>query len=41
VAGSIRYPDAFVVCGSAQPGVLVVTEPVVVFPTEAVVGEAG
>ncbi len=31
VAGSIRYPDAFVVCTSSPRGALVVTEPVVIF----------
>ena len=31
VAGSIRYPDAFVVCTPLPRGTLVVTEPVVVF----------
>jgi Uma2 family endonuclease len=31
VAGSIRYPDAFVVCTPLPHGTLVVTEPVVVF----------
>jgi len=31
VAGSIRYPDAFVVCTPAPRGALVVTEPVVIF----------
>jgi Uma2 family endonuclease len=31
VAGSIRYPDAFVACTPLPRGTLVVTEPVVVF----------
>ena len=31
VAGSIRYPEAFVVCSPVPRGTLVVTEPVVVF----------
>ncbi|MEA2737226.1 MAG: hypothetical protein QOH05_533 [Acetobacteraceae bacterium] len=31
VAGSIRYPDAFVVCSPVLRGTLVVTDPVVVF----------
>jgi Uma2 family endonuclease len=31
VAGSIRYPDAFVVCSPIPRGTLVVTDPVVVF----------
>jgi Uma2 family endonuclease len=31
VAGSIRYPDAFVVCSPVPRGTLVVTDPVVVF----------
>jgi Uma2 family endonuclease len=31
VAGSIRYPDAFVVCSPLARGTTVVTEPVVVF----------
>jgi Uma2 family endonuclease len=31
VAGSIRYPDAFVVCSGVPRGTLVVTDPVVVF----------
>jgi Uma2 family endonuclease len=31
VAGSIRYPDAFVVCSHVPRGTLVVTDPVVVF----------
>jgi Uma2 family endonuclease len=31
VAGSIRYPDAFVVCSPVARGTLVVTDPVVVF----------
>ncbi len=31
VAGSVRYPDAFVVCTPIPPGTHVVTEPVVVF----------
>ncbi len=31
VAGSIRYPDAFVVCSSLPRGTRVVTDPVVVF----------
>jgi Uma2 family endonuclease len=31
VAGSIRYPDAFVVCSPLPRGTLVVTDPVVVF----------
>ena len=31
VAGSIRYPDAFVVCSSIPRGTTVVTDPVVVF----------
>lgn len=31
VAGSIRYPDAFVVCTPVPRGTLVVTDPVVVF----------
>jgi Uma2 family endonuclease len=31
VAGSIRYPDAFVVCSSVSLGAVVVTDPVVVF----------
>ncbi len=31
VAGSIRYPDAFVVCSPVDPKATVVTEPVVVF----------
>ncbi len=31
VAGSIRYPDALVVCTPVRPGALVVTDPVVVF----------
>lgn len=31
VAGSIRYPDAFVVCTPVARGTLVVTDPVVVF----------
>ncbi|MFL5253503.1 MAG: Uma2 family endonuclease [Rhodopila sp.] len=31
VAGSIRYPDAFVVCTPVRPNAIVVTEPVVVF----------
>lgn len=30
-AGSVRYPDAFVVCASQRPGATVATEPVVVF----------
>jgi Uma2 family endonuclease len=30
-AGSIRYPDAFVVCTPVPRGALVVTEPVIVF----------
>jgi Uma2 family endonuclease len=30
-AGSIRYPDAFVVCSPVPRGTLVVTDPVVVF----------
>ncbi len=30
-AGSIRYPDAFVVCSHAPRGTLIVTDPVVVF----------
>ena len=29
--GSIRYPDAFVVCGPVSRGSMVITEPVVVF----------
>jgi Uma2 family endonuclease len=41
VAGSIRYPDAFVVCSALPRGTLVVTEPVVVFeilsPTTATI----
>jgi Uma2 family endonuclease len=31
VAGSIRYPDAFVVCSTVPRGTTVVTDPVVVF----------
>jgi hypothetical protein len=31
VAGSIRYPDAFVVCSPIPRGTTVITEPVVVF----------
>ena len=31
VAGSIRYPDAFVVCTSIPPRATVVTDPVVIF----------
>ena len=31
VSGSIRYPDAFVVCSLVAPDATVVTEPVVVF----------
>jgi len=31
VAGSIRYPDAFVVCSPVPRGTVVVTDPVVVF----------
>lgn len=31
VAGSIRYPDAFVVCSPIPRGTTVVTDPVVVF----------
>ena len=31
VAGSIRYPDAFVVCSTIPRGTTVVTDPVVVF----------
>jgi len=31
VAGSIRYPDAFVYCTTVAPGARVITEPVVVF----------
>ena len=31
VAGSIRYPDAFVVCSPMTRGATIVTEPVVVF----------
>jgi len=31
VAGSIRYPDAFVVCKASPRGALVVTDPVVIF----------
>jgi Uma2 family endonuclease len=31
VAGSIRYPDAFVVCTPAPRGATVITDPVVVF----------
>jgi Uma2 family endonuclease len=31
VAGSIRYPDAFVVCSPVSRGTLVVTDPIVVF----------
>jgi Uma2 family endonuclease len=31
VAGSIRYPDAFVVCSPVAPGATVVTDPTVVF----------
>lgn len=31
VAGSIRYPDAFIVCTPVLPATQVVTEPVVVF----------
>jgi len=31
VAGSIRYPDAFVVCSPVAPKATVVTDPVVVF----------
>jgi Uma2 family endonuclease len=31
VAGSIRYPDAFVACGPIERGTLVIREPVVVF----------
>ena len=31
VAGSVRYPDAFVVCTPLPRGTLVVTDPVVVF----------
>jgi Uma2 family endonuclease len=31
VTGSIRYPDAFVVCSPVPRGTLVVTDPVVVF----------
>lgn len=31
VAGSIRYPDAFIVCTPVPPATRVVTEPVVVF----------
>jgi len=30
-AGSIRYPDAFVVCSPVPRGTMVITEPVVVF----------
>src|ERR1700710_1931586 len=30
-AGSIRYPDAFVVCSPVPRGTLVITNPVVVF----------
>ena len=30
-AGSIRYPDAFVVCGPIERGTLVIQEPIVVF----------
>jgi Uma2 family endonuclease len=30
-AGSIRYPDAFVVCGPVARGTLIIREPVVVF----------
>jgi Uma2 family endonuclease len=41
VAGSIRYPDAYVYCTNAPRGTLVVTEPVVVFeilsPTTALI----
>lgn len=31
VAGSLRYPDAFVVCSPVPGGTLVVTDPVVIF----------
>jgi Uma2 family endonuclease len=31
VAGSVRYPDAFVVCTPSPRGALVVTDPVVIF----------
>ena len=31
VAGSIRYPDAFIVCSPMMRGATIVTEPVVVF----------
>ncbi|MGH7040688.1 MAG: Uma2 family endonuclease [Acetobacteraceae bacterium] len=31
VAGSIRYPDAFIVCTPIMPGSLVVEDPVVIF----------
>ncbi len=31
VAGSIRYPDAFIVCSPMTRGATIVTEPVVVF----------
>jgi Uma2 family endonuclease len=31
VAGSIRYPDAFVVCSTVNPRATVVTDPVVIF----------
>ena len=31
VAGSIRYPDAFVVCTPVQPRATIITDPVMVF----------
>jgi Uma2 family endonuclease len=31
VAGSIRYPDAFVVCSPVAPGAKVISDPVVIF----------